>query len=58
MYGSVSECLKNNAYFEIHKSSNKFDFCNYMKNLEKQIVIKPGGLKPVLVLDNLMAHKG
>ena len=57
MYGTVSNCLKNKGYFELHKSSNKIDFISYMKNLEKQIVRQPGDLMPVLVLDNLAAHR-
>jgi transposase len=57
VFGTISDCLKNKGYFELHKSSNKLDFISYMKNLEKQIVRKPGNEKPVLVLDNLAAHR-
>ena len=55
--GTVSDCLVNKGYFELHKSSNREDFQSYLKNLEKQIVRKPGDLEPILVLDNLAAHK-
>ena len=58
VYGSVSQCIKNGGYFEIHESSNKDDFCGYMKRLSKKIIKVPGELKPICVLDNLSAHKG
>ena len=44
MYGTVSDCLKNKGYFELHKSSNKLDFMSYIQNLKKQIVRKPDDL--------------
>jgi hypothetical protein len=38
VYGSVSGCIKDGGYFEIHDSSNKADFCSYMQQLEKRII--------------------
>ena len=58
VYGAVSECIKGGGYFEIHDSSNKEDFCGYMKRLGKKLISLPGSLKPICVLDNLSAHKG
>ena len=58
VYGTVGESIKDNGYFEIHKSSNKVDFMGYMARLRTQMTTKPGEEKPVLVLDNLGAHCG
>ena len=55
---TVGESIKDNGYFEIHKSSNKVDFMGYMARLRTQMTTKPGEEKPVLVLDNLGAHCG
>ena len=58
VYGSVGLCIKDGGFFELHDSSNKHDFCEYMKRLSKKIIKVPGGLKPICVIDNLSAHKG
>ena len=58
VYGAVSQCIKNGGFFEVHESSNRDDFCGFMKRLKKRVRTLPGEQKPICVLDNLSAHKG
>ena len=56
VYGTIGNCIINNGYFEIHKSTNKIDFMSYLENLQTQII--PTEELPVFVYDNHRAHIG
>ena len=62
LYGCIGSCIRDGAYFEVHDSSNKVDFKAFMRNLEGQLLQPELPVtrrkRPVLVLDNLRAHKG
>ena len=62
LYGCIGSCVRGGAYFEVHDSSNKEDFMAFMRNLEGQLIQPELPVtrrkRPVLVLDNLAAHKG
>ena len=62
VYGCIGSCVSGGAYFEVHDSSNKEDFMAFMRNLGGKLTQSNLPVtrrrRPVLVLDNLRAHKG
>ena len=37
LFGAVSHCLKNKAYFEVHKTTKGVCFVEFMKNIQNHI---------------------
>ena len=59
VYGAVGECIQGNCfYYEIHDSTNMTDFKQFVQNLAVHLMPQLGAVKPVLVLDNHVAHRG
>ena len=58
LYGSISNCLKGNGYFEIHNSTKGPYFIEYMTNIQNQIKPEYRNKRLILVTDNHKAHKG
>ena len=56
VYGTVGNCIMNNGYFEIHRSTNMIDFKKYLKNLRTRIL--PQESLPLFIYDNHKAHIG
>ena len=58
LYGAISDCLRDSAYFEVHDSTNGVDFLAFMGNMRAQIRPELFDKRLVLVLDNHRGHKG
>ena len=58
VFGTISDALEDNGYFEIHESTNSEAFLSYMTNLKDKIRPECAGKRLVMCLDNHKAHKG
>ena len=58
VYGTISTAIIDHGYFEIHRSTNKKCFFNYLTNLKARIKPECQQKKLIMVLDNHSAHKG
>ena len=58
MYGSISNCLEGNGYFEVYNSTKGVHFIKYMENIVSQIKPRYRNKRLILVADNHPAHKG
>ena len=58
MMGAISHCLKNNGYFEVHKSTKGTCVIEFMTNIQRHILPEYRGRQLILVADNHSAHKG
>ena len=56
VFGCIGPVLRNGYYIEFDKSTNKWAFNNYIKNLALQIKDEYKGTLPVILLDNHGAH--
>lgn len=58
LFGAISHCLKNEAYFEVHKSTKGTCFMSFMKNLQNHILPEYKDKRLIMCIDNHSAHKG
>ena len=58
VFGTISNALIDNGYFEIHTSTNSECFMTYMRNLKAKIKPECEHKRLVMCLDNHKAHKG
>jgi transposase len=56
--GAISHCLKNNGYFEVHKSTKGACVIEYMTNIQRHILPEYRGKRLILIADNHSSHKG
>ena len=58
IFGAVGACLVHrHSYFEVHDSTNKIDFLNFVENLANEISPQINS-RPWIVLDNHPSHVG